>query len=112
MGIYVDQLFKAMPRTAQARQFGTRWCHLTCDGNLEELHQFAERLGLRRSYFQDHRLLPHYDLVPSKRAMAVQLGAIETTTEERMQWALQKRQQQEQTVREMAEISQEPGLYD
>ena len=91
--IYVDKLFNATPRTAQARSHGTQWCHMSCDGDLEELHRFAERLGLRRSYFQPHRLLPHYDLTPSKRALAVKLGAQETTTIERTNWALEQRKQ-------------------
>jgi hypothetical protein len=52
---------------------------MTCDGDLEELHRFAESIGLRRAWFQNHRVVPHYDLTPSKRAAAVRLGAIETT---------------------------------
>jgi hypothetical protein len=83
--IYVDELFTMTPRTLQAQKFGNRWCHLTCDGNLEELHVFAEKLGLRRSYFQPHATLPHYDLTPAKRAMAVRVGATEITALERLQ---------------------------
>jgi len=77
--IYVDQLFTATPRTAQARKFGTRWSHMTTDGSIEELHQFAESIGLKRSYFQDHvqHYLKHYDLTPNKRRLAVARGAIE-----------------------------------
>ncbi len=85
MTIFVDELFTMTPRTAQARQYGNRWCHLSTDENLEELHQFAEKLGLRRSYFQPHATLPHYDLTPAKRALAVKLGATEITTAERLQ---------------------------
>lgn len=49
----------------------------------EELHAFAARLGLKRSWYQVggrkvwHWYLSHYDLVPSKRALAVKLGAQE-----------------------------------
>lgn len=60
------------------------WCHLITDNpDLEELHQFAERIGLRRSYFQDKRYgskdpgRPHYDVTASKRAQAVTAGAVE-----------------------------------
>ena|SRR5260221_13679109 len=91
--IYVDALFTATPRTAQARSYGTTWCHMTCDGDLEELHKFAVKLGLKRSYFQPHHLLPHYDLTASKRAIAVKLGAQETTTLERVNAAMAKRGQ-------------------
>jgi hypothetical protein len=51
-------------------------CHLTAD-TLEELHAFAARLGMRRAWFQDHPLCPHYDLTPGRREVAVRLGAKE-----------------------------------
>jgi hypothetical protein len=39
----------------------------------------ADKLGLKRSWFQDERPeFPHYDLAPVRRAYAIQLGAIET----------------------------------
>jgi AraC-like DNA-binding protein len=44
--------------------------------DLDELHAFAQQLGLRRSYFQRKRLA-HYDLTRSKRAMALELDATE-----------------------------------
>lgn len=54
------------------------WCHLTAD-NDEELHAFAAKLGLKRSWFQSppKSSIPHYDITENKRAQAVQLGAIE-----------------------------------
>lgn len=52
-------------------------CHLLAD-SVEELHEFAAKLGMKRSWFQMSRMgLPHYDLVASRRAKAVKLGAIE-----------------------------------
>lgn len=51
-------------------------CHLTTDGPLIQLHAFAERIGMKREWFQDHRIAPHYDLTPSRRARALQLGAV------------------------------------
>ena len=36
--------------------------HLVSDLNLEELHLFAKKIGLKRHWFQDKRL-PHYDLI-------------------------------------------------
>lgn len=44
---------------------------------LDELHEMAERIGMRRAWFQDNLKLPHYDLVPKRRALAVKFGAIE-----------------------------------
>lgn len=44
---------------------------------LEELHQLAELLGMRRSWFQSNGVsLPHYDLTEKKRDHAILLGAI------------------------------------
>ena len=50
--------------------------------DLEELHLFAEKIGMRRQWFQDHRVAPHYDLVPSRRSQAVLLGAVEVGRKE------------------------------
>jgi hypothetical protein len=44
------------------------WCHMATDSDLEELHQMAARLGLRRVWFQNTPTHPHYDLTPGKRA--------------------------------------------
>lgn len=69
MPVYVDSL----------RDHGWRLgpsCHLAAD-TLAELHAFAERLGLRREWFQAGRN-PHYDLTAKRRAMAVAMGAVET----------------------------------
>lgn len=55
-------------------------CHLIAD-TLNELHEFAERLGLKRNWFQNKRV-PHYDLTKNKRYQAVRLGAKEITREQ------------------------------
>jgi len=51
-------------------------CHLMAD-SLDELHDMAARLGLKRRWFQDDPRLPHYDLTTRRRAAAVHLGARE-----------------------------------
>lgn len=48
-------------------------CHLIAD-TVEELHDFAARLGMRRSWFQA-RSFPHYDLTERRRTKALELGA-------------------------------------
>ncbi len=60
-----------------SRPFGYRkWSHLwDSENDLEALHAFAAQIGLRRAWFQDKRPLPHYDVTPSKRALALRLGA-------------------------------------
>lgn len=37
----------------------------------------AKGIGLLKEWFQDNRMLKHYDLTPGKRAVAVLRGAIE-----------------------------------
>lgn len=71
MAVYVDTLLN----------FG--WskgasCHMFADTE-EELHAMADKIGLKRSWFQNQpdELYPHYDLVASKRKLAVQNGAVE-----------------------------------
>jgi hypothetical protein len=56
------------------------WCHMVTDGDLEELHEFARRVGIGPRRFQNHPRHPHYDLLASSRAIAVALGAKEVTT--------------------------------
>jgi len=53
---------------------GQFWCHLLAD-SIDELHEFAARLGLRRSWFQGSSRFPHYDLTVNKRLLAIRLGA-------------------------------------
>jgi hypothetical protein len=52
------------------------WCHMVSDESVEELHQFAAKIGLKRKAFQSVSR-PHYDLRPSKRRLAVSMGAEE-----------------------------------
>lgn len=47
---------------------------MVSDTSEEELHAFADSLGLKRAWFQD-KSLPHYDITPSKRTLALRLGA-------------------------------------
>lgn len=60
-------------------------CHLNATESLDELHEFARRLGMRRQWFQSSARLPtlyhcHYDLTPSRRLAALQLGALSVNT--------------------------------
>jgi hypothetical protein len=81
MSVYVDQLIAWGKPDAPACFKGKKSCHMYAD-DLDELHYFAAKLGMKRSWFQQHRLLPHYDLTPAMRAKAVRLGAIEQSREE------------------------------
>jgi hypothetical protein len=61
-----------------------RWSHMVSDASAEELHAFAARLGLRREWSQERpaHAAHHYDVVPTKRALAVKLGAVEVSGRE------------------------------
>lgn len=49
--------------------------HLVAD-TLTQLHDFAERLGLKREWYQDHPRHPHYDLTTGRAyRRALDLGA-------------------------------------
>ena len=76
--IMVDEL-RVWPNAKGIFRKGS--AHLTVDGStpehLQALHAFAERIGMRREWFQDHKLAPHYDLVPSRREAAIRAGAVE-----------------------------------
>ena len=57
------------------------WSHLLADDEAE-LHAFAERLGLRRAWYQRHRRHPalnHYDVTEPDRRAAIELGAVALT---------------------------------
>lgn len=58
---------------------GKLWCHLVAD-SLDELHAFAAKLGLRRTWFQSSGY-PHYDVTVPMRARALKLGAVDADRE-------------------------------
>jgi hypothetical protein len=72
MSVYVDPIFS----TAKTKKWPyTKACHLFAD-TLNELHQIALEIGLKKAWFQDHNI-PHYDLTPNKRKLAIAYGVIE-----------------------------------
>jgi hypothetical protein len=68
MTVYVDDA--AIPR------HGMIMSHMAAD-SLDELHAMADRIGLNRSWFQEHKRVPHYDVSASKKALAIKYGARE-----------------------------------
>lgn len=67
MAVYVDN--------ERIEWRGRLWCHLVAD-SLDELHAFAARIGLRRSWFQAHAAFPHYDVTIDVRERALRIGAV------------------------------------
>lgn len=86
MVILIDALVDYPPEKVkgQARRHGTQWCHMVSDESLDELVEFAERLGLRREWL--HR--GHFNTTPGMRAKAVRMGAEEVTGRELVKRAM------------------------
>jgi Protein of unknown function (DUF4031) len=81
MTVYVDD----WRQQARVGSLSARWSHLTVgpSDDVAELHAFAARIGLRRSWFQDKEWpRAHYDVTESKRQEAIRAGAVVITWRE------------------------------
>ena len=74
MSVYIDNM---RPVIKNKNWPYNEACHIVAD-SVRELHIFAIRLSLKRSWFQNNTL-PHYDLTPNKRLQALRLGALAIT---------------------------------
>lgn len=81
MTIYVDDVMIPASVPNGSRMVTSRWCHLMSDQlDPSELHRFARRIGLRRTWFQhkpDDPVHDHYDVTLSRRAAAIRAGAVQ-----------------------------------
>lgn len=66
MPIYVDN--------SKVPYKGKYWCHLMAD-SLEELHNFASDIGVKKCWFHRSASYPHYDITIEKRELALLSGA-------------------------------------
>ncbi len=57
---------------------GRRWCHLVSDASYDELHEFAERVGVPRRGFQGD----HYDIPEEYRPELIAAGAVQVESRE------------------------------
>lgn len=74
MPVYVDRM---QSNGWRLRGHAVRNCHLfTDDMDLTELHEIAERIGMKRAWFQNSARAPHYDLTQRRREAAIAAGAI------------------------------------
>ena len=85
MSVYVDDMRAPVDRM--------KLCHMLADTD-EELHAMADRIGVSRRWHQapPKASTSHYDISLSKRAMAVQAGAIEITWRQAGEIAKARRQ--------------------
>lgn len=80
MSVYVDNY--------RAEFRGMKMSHMMAD-TLEELHEMADKIGLKREWFQP-KSRPHYDVSEGKRAQAIRHGAIEMTSRELVKYFMRK----------------------
>lgn len=79
MSVYVDYPLDWGTGSVKGAPRVRYWCHMYAD-SLEELHLMAQRIQMRKEWFQvSNSGIPHYDLSKSRRNMAVAQGAIEFT---------------------------------
>lgn len=68
-------------------------CHMIADTE-DELHEMAERIGLQRKWYQSDASTPHYDVSLSRRALALQHGAVQCERREFVQIIQAKRERE------------------
>ena len=75
MTVYVDD----WQQQARVGRLSAKWSHLRVGpfDDIEELHEFAARLGLQRRWFQGKSWpRQHYDVTETKRQAAIAAGAV------------------------------------
>lgn len=75
MTIFVDQAMWKKPKGRKT------YAHMATDGSLEQLHQFALRIGVKRHFFHAGDK-PHYDINEQQRITAIVCGAVEVTSKQ------------------------------
>ena len=79
MAILIDSFFN--DARGPVHYWRRRCGHLVSDSSLEELHEFARELGLRREWFQ-MKSIPHYDLTGEVYELALKRGAVLVSSRE------------------------------
>lgn len=83
MTVYVDN----MHTTAMGKFRHMKMSHMICD-DIDELHEMAEKIGVRRKWFQGD----HYDVCMEMRDKAIKLGAVEISMRQlaAMSWNIKR----------------------
>ncbi|WP_084530736.1 DUF4031 domain-containing protein [Burkholderia sp. WSM2232] len=100
MAVYVDN--------ARVTWRGRQWCHLVAD-SLDELHRFADSLGLKRGWFEAQASLPHYDVTVEVRDVALSRGAMQV---DRRTLVLRGRQLKLELQESLARAGSQLRLFD
>lgn len=79
MAVYIDN--------ARIKYGRMVMCHMIAD-TLEELHKMADKIGVKRKWFQGAPHFPHYDICLSMKELAIKHGAKEVSRREL--WAVMK----------------------
>ena len=61
-----------------------KYCHMV-SVDLNELHDFADRLGVKRCWYSTKKNSPHYDITEEQRSKAIQTGALPATRRQVLQ---------------------------
>jgi hypothetical protein len=96
MAILIDSFYKGVRGPIR---YWLRICgHLVSDTSLEELHLFAQSLGLRREWFHE-KSIPHYDLTGEVYELALQRGALLVSSREIILRAVRKNGEPKKRIR-------------
>jgi hypothetical protein len=76
-------------KSAQVQRCGSLWCHMFAlqpwdPAYIARLHEVAGQIGMRRAWYQHKASMPHYDLVPRRRAAALKLDGVRECTDEEL----------------------------
>ena len=75
MTVYVDKpVF-----TTGAKKPRQTYAHMVAS-TLDELHEFAQKIGVKPHFFHKTPMMPHYDINAKQQAEAVQAGAKEISS--------------------------------
>ena len=73
MAVYID--------SANIKYRNMIMCHMIAD-SFEELHEMADKIGMKRGWYQNNASFPHYDVCLMRKKKAIQYGAIELSRRE------------------------------
>ena len=77
MTVFID-----MPIWKKSKKGRKSYCHMMSDVSLDDLHQFAAENGIKRHFFHNNRMCPHYDIAEEQIPQVKSAGAIQISSKE------------------------------